>query len=112
MQLLVLILKKMEQMSQLIKSLAESGVKGGTIIEGTGMAEALMNMEDLPIFGVLRRILSEEERETSQVMLLVLKEEQLKPTTDVIKKVTGDLNLPNTGIMFAVPISYVEGLGQ
>lgn len=112
MQLLILILKKVDQVSELIKSLAESGVKGGTILEGTGMAESLVSMEDLPIFSALRRILADEERETSQVMLFVLRDEQIAPTTKVIKQVIGDLNRPNTGIMFTVPISHVEGLGE
>ena len=112
MQLLVLILKKVEVMNDLIKSLAKAGVKGATILEGTGMAEALANMEDLPIFGVLRRILADEEREVSKVMMLVLKDEQVTQTRKVINEVIGDLSVPNTGIMFTIPINYVEGLGE
>ncbi len=112
MQLLVLILKQMDRMNELIRTLAESGVKGGTILEGTGMAESLVNMEDLPIFGALRRMLSDEEREPSQVMLFVLKDEQAIMTRQVVKKVVGDLSGPNTGIMFSIPITYVEGLGE
>ena len=30
---------------------------------------------------------------------------------NMIKKVV-DLSVPNTGIMFALPITYVEGLGE
>lgn len=112
MQLLVLILKKVEVMNELLKSLVKSGVKGATILEGTGMAEALVDMEDLPLFGVLRRILADEEREASKVMMIVLKDEQVKTTRDVIKEVIGDLNVPNTGIMFSIPITFVEGLGE
>ena len=112
MQLLVLILKKVEVMNDLIKSLAKAGVKGATILEGTGMAEALVNMEDLPLFGALRRILADEEREVSKVMMLVLKDEQVMQIRKVINDVIGDLSVPNTGIMFTVPINYVEGLGE
>ena len=112
MQLLVLILKKVEVMNDLIKSLAKAGVKGATILEGTGMAEALVNMEDLPIFGVLRRILADEEREVSKVMMLVLKDEQVMQIRKVINEEIGDLSVPNTGIMFTIPINYVEGLGE
>ena len=112
MQLLILILKKVEVMNELMKSLAKSGVKGATILEGTGMAEALVDMEDLPLFGALRRILADEEREASKVMMLVLKDEQVMQTRKVIHEVIGDLNVPNTGIMFTVPINYVEGLGE
>ncbi|NLP35381.1 MAG: hypothetical protein GX359_09385 [Clostridiales bacterium] len=110
MQLLVLVLKKVELMDQLIKALAENGVTGGTILNGSGMAKALVNMEDLPIFGMLRQLLSEEEeKESCKVMMFVLKNKQAIETRKVIKDVIGDLKEPNTGIMFAVPISYVEG---
>lgn len=112
MQLLVLILKKVEVMNELLKSLVKAGVKGATILEGTGMAEALVDMEDLPLFGVLRRILADEEREASKVMMIVLKDEQVRTTRDVIKEAIGDLNAPNTGIMFSIPITFVEGLGE
>ncbi len=112
MQLLILILKKVELMDELLKRLAESGVRGATILEGRGMAEALVNMEDLPMFGVLRRILKDEEKEVSEVMMFVLKDEQAVTTRAIIKEVIGDLKEPNTGIMFSVPITYVEGLGE
>lgn len=112
MQLLILILKKVELMEELLKQLAETGVKGGTVLEATGMAKSLANMEDLPMFGMLRHILTDEEKEKSKVMLFVLKDEQVMSTRETIKKVIGDLSVPNTGIMFSIPITYVEGLGE
>lgn len=112
MQLLILILKKVELMEELIESLAKSGVGGGTILDGTGMAKSLMNMEELPIFGMLRRVLSDEEKESCKVMLFVLHDEQVMTTRKTIKEVIGDFNVPNTGIMFSIPITYVEGLGE
>ncbi len=112
MQLLILILKKIELMEPLLKKLAELGVKGGTILEGTGMAKELVNMEDLPIFGMLRMLLAEDIKANSKVMMFVLNEENALAARKAIKKVVGDLNVPNTGIMFSVPITYVEGLGE
>lgn len=110
MQLLIVILKQEHIVEKVIQRLAKAGIKGGTILEGTGMAESLVQMQDLPVFGTLKRMLSVEEFETSHVMLFALKEEQLKLTTQLIKEETGNLNGPNTGIMFAVPISYIEGI--
>jgi len=113
MQLLVLILKKVELIEDLIRKLAECGVTGGTILNGTGMAKALVDMENLPIFGMLRQILGEEgEKEACKVMMFVLKDEQAIVTRETIKQVIGDLKEPNTGIMFSIPITYVEGLGE
>ena len=42
MQLLILILKDLDCITTLITSLAEAGVKGGTLLEGKGMANILM----------------------------------------------------------------------
>ena len=112
MQLLILILKKVEIQNEIMKQLAEAGIKGGTVLEGTGMAKTLSNMEDIPIAGMLRRILSDEEKEVCKVMMFILKDEQVMTTRITIKKIIGDLNAPNTGIMFSIPITYVEGLGE
>lgn len=112
MQLFILILKKIDRMEELLKMLAESGVRGGTILEGTGMAKELTNMEELPVFGMLKLLLADEGQGNSKVMLFVLRDDQLASTKKVIRKVIGDLSLPNTGIMFSVPVSFVEGLSE
>lgn len=112
MQVLILILKRIEMLDEIIKRLAEAGITGGTILEGTGMVSSLINMEDLPVFGMLRHILTDENKEACKVMLFVSKDEQIITTRQVIKKVIGNLNEPNTGIMFSVPITYIEGFGE
>lgn len=112
MQLLVLILKKIEFQVEIMKELAEAGIKGGTVLEGTGMAKSLASMEDIPIVGMLRHILSDKENEICKVMMFVLQDEQVMITRTTIKKIIGDFNAPNTGIMFSIPITYVEGLGE
>ncbi|WP_326908676.1 P-II family nitrogen regulator [Sedimentibacter sp. MB31-C6] len=112
MQILILILKKVELVDDIMEKLAETGVRGGTIVESTGMAKSLVNMEDLPIFGMLRHILTDDEKLASKVLLFVLKNEQVMTTRRTIKEVIGDLSEPNTGIMFSIPITDVEGFGE
>lgn len=111
MQLLVVILKNEKVMDEILKKLAEQGVKGGTILEGRGMGEELMNMEDVPMFATLRRIMKDEERETCQVAMFVIRDEQVVEARETVKQ-TVNLKDPNTGIMFVVPLTYVEGLGK
>jgi hypothetical protein len=112
MQLLILILKKVELVNEIIKKLAKAGVNGGTILNGTGMAKELVNMEELPIFGMLRQLMEEDDKEACKVMMFVLKDEQVLLARETIKNVVGDLTVPNTGIMFSIPINYVEGFGE
>lgn len=111
MNLLVVILKKADLVTEICKELAEEGVHGGTIIDGKGMASIIEKMDDLPIFGMLKSILSDDdEQEIVKVMLFVMNDEETEEARKTIQRVVG-LDEPNTGIMFAVPVSFVEGLG-
>ncbi len=108
----MLILKKVEHTEEIIHKLAESGVRGGTILEATGMANTLLDMEDLPIFGMLRHMLDSGEKEKSKVMMFVLEDQAVGSAKEVIKNIIGDFTKPNTGIMFSIPITDVEGFGE
>lgn len=111
MNLLVLILKKANLVNEICKELTEEGVHGGTILDGIGMASVIEKMDDLPIFSMIKTLLAEDdEGDTVKVMLFVMNDEELQIARKTIKKVVG-LDEPNTGIMFALPVTFVEGLG-
>ena len=111
MQVLFFILKQVELMNDILHALGEAGIKGGTILVAKGMGEALMNMVDIPMFGVLRSLLSNEEKEDVKILMFVVQDNEVVPTASAIKKVV-DLSKPNTGILFSVPIYYCEGLNK
>ncbi|MDO5127563.1 MAG: hypothetical protein Q4D54_07430 [Eubacteriales bacterium] len=111
MNLLVVILKKAELVADICKGLAEEGVHGGTILDGVGMASVIEKMDDLPIFGMLKSILADDDdNEVVKTMLFVMSDEEMERAKKVIHEIVG-LEQPNTGIMFAVPVTFVEGLG-
>ena len=111
MNLLIVILKKADFVTEICKELAEEGIHGGTILDGTGMASIIEQMDDLPIFGMLKAILADDdENETVKTMLFVMSPGQMVAARKIIRNVIG-LDEPNTGIMFAVPVTFVEGLG-
>ncbi|MBQ8913351.1 MAG: hypothetical protein IJ054_04820 [Lachnospiraceae bacterium] len=111
MNLLFVILKKANLVNELCKELAENGVHGGTILDGVGMASIIEKMDDLPMFSMLKSILADDdENETVKTMLFVMSDEELEKARKIIRDVVG-LDEPNTGIMFAVPVLFVEGLG-
>ncbi len=111
MNLLIVILKKADFVTEICKELAEEGIHGGTILDGTGMASIIEQMDDLPIFGMLKAILADDdENETVKTMLFVMSDEEMVAARKIIRNVIG-LDEPNTGIMFAVPVTFVEGLG-
>ena len=96
MNLLVVILKHEDLVSEICKELVEEGIHGGTIVDGTGMASVVEKMDDL--------------HEVAKMMFFVVDDEEMKKARKTINDVIG-LDKPNTGIMFAVPVSFVEGFG-
>ena len=103
MNLLVVILKHEDLVSEICKELVEEGIHGGTSV--------VEKMDDLPIFGMLRSILADDDdHEVVKMMFFVVDDEEMKKARKTINDVIG-LDKPNTGIMFALPVSFVEGLG-
>ncbi len=110
MQLLVLVLNKVEVLEELMTQMASGGISGATILNSTGMATTLLNSEeDVPLFGLLRKVLN-PDRVESKTIFTVLKDEQIDTAKEIINRVTGGLSNPNTGILFTLPINSVEGL--
>ena len=105
--LLVVILKKQDLINDICHKLAEVGIPGGTIIDGKGMASVLEKMEDLPIFGMLRAILADDDDDDIvRTLWMVMNENELEKARKAIHEVTG-LNEPNSGIMFSIPLAFL-----
>ena len=43
---------------------------------------------------------------------MVLRDEQVDLAKNIVNKVTGGLDAPDSGIMFALPLTMVEGLNK
>lgn len=111
MKLLIFILNQTDKLDRLLKELADAHLTGATVFNSSGMASQLManNDETLThIFGSIRNLLKDSKRENKTIMM-VTKEENISKIEAVIESVIGDINLPNTGILFTVPIDYLRG---
>ena len=90
MNLLVVILKHEDLVSEICKELVEEGIHGGTIVDGTGMASVVEKMDDLPIFGMLRSILADDDdHEVVKMMFFVVDDEEMKKARKTINDVIG-----------------------
>ena len=109
MKLMVIVLNKIDVLNFLLEDLAAEGIKGATIIHSTGMAKTLASLENSFIGGSLRALF-ETDRDDNRTILTVIHDDQLETARKVVTDVVGDLSKPNTGILFTVPIDFVEGL--
>ena len=110
MQLLVLVLNKVEVLEELLVQLSQGGIGGATIFHSTGMARTLAHSEEeIPMFRTLSKIFN-PDREESRTVMMILADEQVSVAKKIINDVTGGIEKPNTGILFSLPVGFVEGM--
>lgn len=111
MQLLFLVIKRVELVDEIMHALASAGIKGGTCIDSVGMAKSISNMDNLPMIGVLRALLSGEDiDQKGKTIFVAVHDDQVQTARDAIVEITGDLSKPNAGVLFCVPITFAEGI--
>ena len=108
MKLMVLILNKTDALESLLEGMSAAGLGGATIIESSGLATTLSRLDSSFISASIRAILSGAE-EDNRTILSVIRNDQLDLARKVVYNTVGDLSTPNTGIMFTLPIDFVEG---
>ena len=111
MQMFMLVLNREECLEPILEEMLEKGIGGATILESTGMMRVLNDDQnvDLPMLGLIRHFYN-PERKTSKTMMTLIRDEQLPVLMKIINDKTGGLNKPTTGIAFASPTTFVEGL--
>ncbi|HBL41240.1 MAG TPA: hypothetical protein DDY98_06600 [Ruminococcaceae bacterium] len=111
MKLLVLVLNKTECLGELLTALLNAELRGATVIDSQGMLRVIDEdtVEPPPIFGMLRKYMT-PSHEMNKTVFIVLPDEKIDTARRIINEVTGGIDKPNTGIMFAVPLSFVEGI--
>lgn len=111
MQLLVLILNRVELLEDLLSSLADYGLKGATVIDSTGMARLLSGSKNQRFLNTLKMLL-DPDLEENKTVLMAVKDGQVEDVKQIVHTVTGGLHKPDTGILFGLPITFIEGLGE
>ena len=111
MELVVLILNKTECLEKLLKRFREEGIQGATIVDSKGMAHSLCEYDELRLLASLRMVLDPDHKE-SKTIFAVIREEQVPLISRLVNEVTGGLNHPDTGVLFTVPVRYMEGFGD
>lgn len=109
MKLVVYVTNNTNKLDEFLHQLKEKNIKGATILNGTGMARKLIENDDMDFIGSLKALF-DNPRVESKVILMALEDEQVKIALEAVHEVAGDLSLPNSGIVFTVPIDYIDGL--
>ncbi len=109
MKLLIIILNKEEYLDELIQAMLEVDVRGATILDSVGMGRILA--QDIPIFAGLKGLLT-GNRPHNKTILTAVDEEQEAKIVTVFEQVVGPLSEAGNGLILALPISAVHGMGH
>jgi hypothetical protein len=111
MKLVTIILNKTECLDNLLETFKENNLPGATIIDSKGMIQELSDSDDFRIIGSLRELLMPSHKE-NKTIIMAARDEDIKVISRIVNEATGGLSNPDTGIMFTVPIDYLEGLSR
>lgn len=106
----ILVLNKIECLDTLISEFMKNGISGGTILDSHGMVRTARDFNDNPLFDMLREMFDLDSGNASKVIFMIAEEAQVRTISEIVNRVTGGLQNPNTGILFCTPVIYIEGL--
>lgn len=113
MQLFIHITNHESAVTPILARMMDEGIHGATVVDCKGMLSTLSesSVDAPPIFGSLRAFIN-PERQSNKMILAVLRDEDVPMVKEIVHTVSGDLKLPNTGILFTVPVMSWEGVSH
>jgi len=109
--MLILVLNKVEYLDKLLLELNDEGIQSATVLRSAGMMQQLAQAGDEQIISTLRPLFTPNHSENKTIFML-LDEEEVETARKVINEVIGGLSKPETGILFAIPTLFTEGIRQ
>ncbi len=110
MELLICVINKPELLDEVLTGLIEAGVGGCTVLDSHGMGKFIS--QDIPIFSGFKSLFA-GARESNYTIFTVIKEKKtVEMAIDIVLKIYGSFEGPNTGILFTLPVSRCLGLSE
>lgn len=113
--LVVLVLDDVNLSSDIFDAWESAGVGGITIVESTGLARVRQKegfRDDIPLMPSIRDLFHSREEHHRTVFSIVEGEEMVTRLITATEGVIGDLTRPDSGILFAMPLSHVIGVSR
>jgi hypothetical protein len=110
--MVILVLDNVDRMEDVLAAWWEAGAPGITILESSGAARYLARhgiRDDLPILPSLSSFFAHREIHHRTLFTVLPDDFALETLFDATEAVLGRLELPDTGIMFALPVTHARG---
>lgn len=113
MYFILCVLHDYEHLEEVLDAWEEAGVGGVTILPSMGLKryrDKAALRDDLPLIPGLDDLLERYENTNRTLFTVVKDEAMVDQVVAATESVTGDLNLPNTGILVVLPVARAYGL--
>jgi len=111
MYLLVNVLEQTEHLPAILEEFARLDIKGSTVINSTGMGRVLMQIgAATPGIEGIKKTLRKMEPSNKMIFTVVREKDTLNQAIGIVKSLCGDLTEPGKGILFTLPLDFVDGL--
>ena len=91
-----------------------AGIRGVTILESSGLGRVRRAgiRDDLPLMPSLSDIFMNKETQHRTLFTVVKSQRQIDAVVNATQSVVGDLEQPDTGFLFVLPVSEVYGISK
>lgn len=112
MYMLVMVLDDSTRLNDVLEAWMRAGIRGITIFESTGLNRVLQRETAAAVFAGLRRASGSGRVGHNTIFAVIEDLETAETAVSATAEVIGDLDQPDTGIIFAVPVIKSWGLPQ
>ncbi len=113
MYLLVNVLERSEQLPRIMEQFAKIGITGSTVVDSTGMGRVLMKTRAvLPMMQQINKVTTDLESSNKTILTVIKEKQRLEEAIKIVNSLCGDLSQPGKGILFVLPLDFVEGVSE
>ncbi|HUV28090.1 MAG TPA: P-II family nitrogen regulator [Anaerolineales bacterium] len=111
---IVFVLDNPDQCRDILDAWENAGIRGVTILESSGLGRVRRAgiRDDLPLIPSLSDLFMNTETQHRTLFTVVKSQSQIEAIVKATKSVVGDLEQPDTGFLFVVPVSQVYGISK
>lgn len=110
----VFILNDLDHCQNILDAWENAGIRGITILESSGLGRIRQAglLDDLPLLPSLHNLFRTTESHHRTLFTIIKNEEKIDAIVEATQSIVGDLENPNTGLLFVIPVSQVYGKGK
>ncbi len=112
MYLLVMVLDDTTRLNEVLHAWEEAGVPGVTILESTGLARTLERHNARGAYAGFSQLFGAGRIGHNTLFTVINDIDRAAAVATRVEAILGDLNNPNTGILFVIPVLAAWSLGR